>query len=134
MLQPDWGLGPLRSDGVLLLGLTVDPPKRLGSEPKAALPLRTLSPPKFPYPTVKTVRVMAKFQAAPDEFAKRVTVYLDLDTRVGRELGFREPSSLFTRVVHELRFMTYELCCKCSCELVNWALPKKNHLVAVYMS
>ncbi len=34
-LSKTWGLGPLRSDGVLLLGLTMEPPKRLGSEAEA---------------------------------------------------------------------------------------------------
>ena len=34
-LTKTWGLGPLRSDGVLLLGLTLEPPKRLGSEAEA---------------------------------------------------------------------------------------------------
>ncbi|KAF9508762.1 hypothetical protein BS47DRAFT_1365687 [Hydnum rufescens UP504] len=34
-LTKTWGLGPSRSDGVLLLGLTVEPPKRLGSEAEA---------------------------------------------------------------------------------------------------
>ena len=34
-LGKTWGLGPLRSDGVLLLGLTMEPPKRLGSEAEA---------------------------------------------------------------------------------------------------
>jgi fatty acid synthase subunit alpha len=29
-----WGLGPSRSDGVLLLATTMEPPKRLGSAPK----------------------------------------------------------------------------------------------------
>jgi len=34
-LSKTWGLGPQRSDGVLLLGTTLEPPKRLGSEPEA---------------------------------------------------------------------------------------------------
>ncbi|KAF9509535.1 hypothetical protein BS47DRAFT_1301318 [Hydnum rufescens UP504] len=34
-LTKTWGLGPSHSDGVLLLGLTVEPPKHLGSEAKA---------------------------------------------------------------------------------------------------
>ncbi|KAF9502982.1 hypothetical protein BS47DRAFT_1310401 [Hydnum rufescens UP504] len=34
-LTKTWGLGPLHSDGVLLFGLTVEPPKHLGSEAKA---------------------------------------------------------------------------------------------------
>ncbi|EIN09976.1 fatty acid synthase [Punctularia strigosozonata HHB-11173 SS5] len=31
-LSKSWGLGPSRADGVLLLGTTMEPPKRLGSE------------------------------------------------------------------------------------------------------
>jgi len=34
-LSKAWGLGPLRSDGVLLLATTLEPPKRLGSEVEA---------------------------------------------------------------------------------------------------
>ncbi|KAF9490473.1 fatty acid synthetase alpha subunit [Pleurotus eryngii] len=34
-LSKSWGLGPSRSDAVLLLGTTLEPPKRLGSEPEA---------------------------------------------------------------------------------------------------
>jgi len=34
-LAKTWGLGPLRSDGVLLLGTTLEPAKRLGSEAEA---------------------------------------------------------------------------------------------------
>ena len=34
-LSKSWGLGPQRADGVLLLGTTVEPPKRLGSEAEA---------------------------------------------------------------------------------------------------
>jgi fatty acid synthase subunit alpha len=34
-LSKTWGLGPLRSDGVLLLGTTMSPAKRLGSEAEA---------------------------------------------------------------------------------------------------
>lgn len=30
-----WGLGPLRTDAALLHGITMEPPKRLGSEPEA---------------------------------------------------------------------------------------------------
>ena len=31
-LPKNWGFGPQRADGVLLLGTTVEPPNRLGSE------------------------------------------------------------------------------------------------------
>ena len=34
-LSKTWGIGPSRADGVLLLGTTVEPPKRLGSEAEA---------------------------------------------------------------------------------------------------
>jgi fatty acid synthase subunit alpha, fungi type len=34
-LSKSWGLGPQRADGVLLLGTTMEPPKRLGSEAEA---------------------------------------------------------------------------------------------------
>jgi fatty acid synthase subunit alpha len=34
-LSRSWGLGPIRSDGALLFGTTMEPPKRLGSEPEA---------------------------------------------------------------------------------------------------
>ena len=34
-LSKSWGLGPSRADGVLLLGTTMEPPKRLSSEPEA---------------------------------------------------------------------------------------------------
>lgn len=34
-LGKQWGLGPLRSDAALLLGVTMEPAKRLGSEPEA---------------------------------------------------------------------------------------------------
>jgi fatty acid synthase subunit alpha len=34
-LSRTWGLGPSRSDGALLLGTTMEPPKRLGSEAEA---------------------------------------------------------------------------------------------------
>ncbi|KAK7463431.1 fatty acid synthase alpha subunit Lsd1 [Stygiomarasmius scandens] len=34
-LSKSWGLGPSRSDAVLLLGTTMEPPKRLGSEQEA---------------------------------------------------------------------------------------------------
>lgn len=34
-LNKQWGLGPLRSDAALLLGVTMEPAKRLGSEPEA---------------------------------------------------------------------------------------------------
>ncbi|KZT67951.1 hypothetical protein DAEQUDRAFT_367722 [Daedalea quercina L-15889] len=34
-LSKSWGLGPARVDGVLLLGTTMEPPKRLGSEAEA---------------------------------------------------------------------------------------------------
>ena len=34
-LSKSWGLGPSRADGVLLLGTTMEPPKRLSSEPGA---------------------------------------------------------------------------------------------------
>ena len=34
-LSKSWGLGPQRADGVLLLGTTTEPPKRLGSEAEA---------------------------------------------------------------------------------------------------
>ena len=34
-LSKTWGLGPLRADAVLLLGATVEPPKRLGTEAEA---------------------------------------------------------------------------------------------------
>lgn len=34
-LSKSWGLGPLRSDGVLLLATTLEPPKRLASEAEA---------------------------------------------------------------------------------------------------
>ncbi|KAK0450204.1 fatty acid synthase [Armillaria borealis] len=34
-LSKSWGLGPSRSDGVLLLATTMEPPKRLASEPEA---------------------------------------------------------------------------------------------------
>ncbi|KIY48752.1 hypothetical protein FISHEDRAFT_9325, partial [Fistulina hepatica ATCC 64428] len=34
-LSKRWGLGSLRADGILLLGTTVEPPKRLGSEAEA---------------------------------------------------------------------------------------------------
>ena len=34
-LSKTWGLGPSRSDAVLLLGTTMEPPKRLASEPEA---------------------------------------------------------------------------------------------------
>ncbi|THV07258.1 fatty acid synthase [Dendrothele bispora CBS 962.96] len=34
-LSKSWGLGTSRSDAVLLLGTTMEPPKRLGSEPEA---------------------------------------------------------------------------------------------------
>ena len=41
-LSKTWGLGPLRSKGVLLLGLMVEPPKRLGSEAEAKTWLDTV--------------------------------------------------------------------------------------------
>jgi fatty acid synthase subunit alpha len=34
-LSKSWGLGPARADGLLLLGTTLEPPKRLGSEAEA---------------------------------------------------------------------------------------------------
>lgn len=34
-ISKTWGLGPLRTDGALLHGITLEPPKRLGSEPEA---------------------------------------------------------------------------------------------------
>ncbi|CAK5268309.1 unnamed protein product [Mycena citricolor] len=34
-LAKSWGLGPVRADGVLLLGTTMEPPKRLGNEAEA---------------------------------------------------------------------------------------------------
>ncbi len=34
-LSKTWGLGPVRADGVLLLGATMEPPKRLGAEAEA---------------------------------------------------------------------------------------------------
>jgi fatty acid synthase subunit alpha len=37
-----WGLGPSRSDGVLLLATTMEPPKRLGSEAEAKVWLDTI--------------------------------------------------------------------------------------------
>ena len=43
-LSKTWGLGPLRTDGVLLLGLTMEPPKRLGSEAEAKAWLDSLVP------------------------------------------------------------------------------------------
>jgi malonyl CoA-acyl carrier protein transacylase len=34
-INKTWGLGPLRTDAALLHGITMEPPKRLGSEPEA---------------------------------------------------------------------------------------------------
>lgn len=42
-LSKAWGLGPSRADGVLLLGTTMEPPKRLSSEAEAWLGLTLLS-------------------------------------------------------------------------------------------
>jgi fatty acid synthase subunit alpha len=41
-LSRAWGLGPSRSDGALLLGTTMEPPKRLGSEAEAKTWLDTV--------------------------------------------------------------------------------------------
>ena len=41
-LSKAWGLGPSRSDGVLLLGTTMEPAKRLGSEPEGKAWLDTV--------------------------------------------------------------------------------------------
>lgn len=43
-LSKAWGLGPSRSDGVLLVGLTMEPPKRLGSEAEAKAWIDSLVP------------------------------------------------------------------------------------------
>lgn len=43
-LSKAWGLGPARSDGVLLVGLTMEPPKRLGSEVEAKAWIDSLVP------------------------------------------------------------------------------------------
>lgn len=43
-LSKTWGLGPSRSDGVLLVGLTMEPPKRLGSEAEAKAWIDSLVP------------------------------------------------------------------------------------------
>lgn len=43
-LSKTWGLGASRADGVLLLGLTMEPPKRLGSEAEAKAWLDSLVP------------------------------------------------------------------------------------------
>jgi fatty acid synthase subunit alpha len=42
-LSKAWGLGPSRSDGVLLLGTTMEPAKRLGSEAEAKAWLGTVA-------------------------------------------------------------------------------------------
>lgn len=42
-LGKQWGLGPLRSDAALLLGVTMEPAKRLGSEPEAKAWLDTVA-------------------------------------------------------------------------------------------
>lgn len=106
-LTKTWGLGPLRSDAVLLLALTMEPAKRLGSEPEAkawldgvALLRRTQPPLVSPFRRVlplvaavveeaevqsSTARI--RFQAAQHEFAKQQVdphmFYLDLDPRSG---------------------------------------------------
>ncbi|PCH42040.1 fatty acid synthase [Wolfiporia cocos MD-104 SS10] len=41
-LSKSWGIGPLRADGILLLGTTMEPAKRLGSEAEAKAWLDTL--------------------------------------------------------------------------------------------
>lgn len=41
-LSKSWGLGPQRADGVLLLGATMEPPKRLGAEAEAKAWLDTV--------------------------------------------------------------------------------------------
>ena len=43
-LSKTWGLGSARADGVLLLGLTMEPPKRLGSEAEAKAWLDSIVP------------------------------------------------------------------------------------------
>ncbi|EJD06870.1 fatty acid synthase [Fomitiporia mediterranea MF3/22] len=43
-LSKAWGLGPARADGVLLLGLTMEPAKRLGSEAEAKAWLDSIVP------------------------------------------------------------------------------------------
>ena len=43
-LSKAWGIGPMRADGVLLLGLTMEPPKRLGSETEAKAWIDSLVP------------------------------------------------------------------------------------------
>jgi fatty acid synthase subunit alpha len=42
-LSKQWGLGPGRTDGVLLVGLTMEPPKRLASEVEAKAWLDTIA-------------------------------------------------------------------------------------------
>jgi fatty acid synthase subunit alpha len=105
-LSKTWGLGPLRSDGVLLLGLTMDPPKRLGSEAEAKTWLDSVTAVYARSagislssggtagsgggsgggPVVNSEEFI-KFQAAQHEFAKQQVElymrYLDLDTRAG---------------------------------------------------
>lgn len=43
-LSKTWGLGPARADGVLLLGLTMEPAKRMGSEAEAKAWLDSIVP------------------------------------------------------------------------------------------
>lgn len=105
-LSKSWGLGPARADGLLLLGTTLEPPKRLGSEAEAKAWLDSLTP---IYAQRAGINLSAatiggggggggggavinseefvKFQAEQDEFAERQIElwmrYLKRDSRSG---------------------------------------------------
>jgi hypothetical protein len=116
-LTKTWGLGPSRSDGVLLLGLTVEPPKRLGSEAEAKTWLDTVVAAYAQQTGVSLSSGAAsggggggggggavinseefiQFQAEQYEFARRQVElymrYLDLDPREGARAANNEKAN-----------------------------------------
>ncbi|KAG8905251.1 3-oxoacyl-[acyl-carrier-protein] synthase [Tulasnella sp. 403] len=108
-LSKTWGLGPARSDGVLLLAVTMEPAKRLGAEGEAKAWLDTVVA-AYAQQTgialssgggaggaaggsggaVMNSEEFLKFQAKQYEFARQQVElhmrYLDQDTRAGHRL------------------------------------------------
>ena len=114
-LTKSWGLGPSRSDGVLLLGLTIKPPKRLGSEAEAKTWLDTVVAAYAQQSGISLSSGAAsggggggggavinseefiQFQAEQYEFARRQVElymrYLDLDPREGAHAANNEKAN-----------------------------------------
>ncbi|KAG8968299.1 3-oxoacyl-[acyl-carrier-protein] synthase [Tulasnella sp. 419] len=119
-LSKTWGLGSARADGVLLLGLTLEPAKRLGSEPEAKAWLDSVASTYAQQAgislssgggggggasgggggAVMNSEEFLKFQAQQHEFAQQQielhSRYLGKDTRAGHRLYDEEKLNSLT--------------------------------------